>query len=431
MDVPSSASATTPLVILLHGTSGNINDMSDPAESPGFNYEKFAPGHIVDRGWHLYPNVGFWSIGPDQLIEVTGWAPFLTGLGFPVLNYGQTGPRDLLVAPLRELRAILDAIDTDPEFAPVSGRPIVLLGHSRGGILARMVLVEMAASGASLLSRINTCITLHTPNQGSTLANTALSLVPLFSSWKVTGIPLVPPELQPVALAALQGVIDTVVHEVGAPAYADFAVGSPTLLMLAAGEPVPGVTYFTFGGTRPVLLNLRGWMFTPESTFLLPPYPAVPLVHGLRAVAAGASSRSFAVSRDPRGRRRPDELGVHPVALLAPPGQLPQPRRGAVARGDPDRGGIDPDRRTAPKCPHRDERARRRRGSRPRDRRPRGHRPDGGALDVEPVTSAGDGGCGPAAFRPTARRGPRAAAARPSTERQTVPPRAGRRAAVG
>src|SRR4051794_11469769 len=59
MDVPSSATAAAPLVVLLHGTSGNINDMSDPAQSPGFNYEKFAPGHIVDRGWHAYPNAGY------------------------------------------------------------------------------------------------------------------------------------------------------------------------------------------------------------------------------------------------------------------------------------------------------------------------------------------------------------------------------------
>ena len=85
------------------------------------------------------------------------------------------------------------------------------------------------------------------------------------------GVPLVPPDQNGVALQVLDDLISYVVDEAVAPAYTDFAVGSPTLLLLAATEPVPGIMYFTFGGTRPVLLNLRGWTFTPES--------AVPLHH--------------------------------------------------------------------------------------------------------------------------------------------------------
>jgi predicted esterase len=273
LDVPPNASPQTPLIILLHGTSGTIDDMSNPAGHPGYNYERILPGTIVDRGWHALPNIGFWALGPDGIIDVTGWAPFLAGAGFPTINYAQIGPRDLLVEPIAELRALLDAIDTDIRFEAVRDRRIVLLGHSRGGILARMVLVDMAVTGSPILARITTCITLHAPNQGSTLANTALGLAAIVGSWRVTGIPLVPPELQKVALRALDGVITLIVDEAGAPAYADFAVGSPTLLLLAAAEPVPGVTYFTFGGTRPVLLTIRGWAFTPESTILLPHLP--------------------------------------------------------------------------------------------------------------------------------------------------------------
>jgi hypothetical protein len=271
LEVPDNASSETPLIILLHGTSGNISDMSDPTVHPGLNYERIATGTIVDRDWHKYPNVGFWSLGADELTGVTGWAPFLSAAGFPTINYSQTKPRDVLVEPLRELRAILDAINTDGRFFPVRDRRIILIGHSRGGILARMILVELAAVGAPVLRRISTCITLHTPNQGSTLANTALRLATIVASWRVTGVPLVPPKLQGVALLVLDDLITRVVAEAGAPAYTDFAVGSPSLLRLAAAEPVPGIMYFTFGGTRPVLLNLRGWAFTPES--------AVPLLH--------------------------------------------------------------------------------------------------------------------------------------------------------
>lgn len=273
LDVPDSATRDAPLIILLHGTSGDMNDMSDPGAHPGLNYERIVPGTIVDRGWHEYPNVGFWSVGADKLAGVTGWAPFLSAAGFPTINYSQTKPRDVLVEPLRELGALLDAINIDGRFLPVRDRRIILIGHSRGGILARMTLVELAAASAPMLARISTCITLHAPNQGSTLANTALGLATIVASWRVTGVPLVPPELKGVALHVLDDLISLVVAEAGAPAYTDFALGSPTLLLLAAAEPVPGIMYFTFGGTRPVLLNLRGWAFTPESAVPLPHLP--------------------------------------------------------------------------------------------------------------------------------------------------------------
>lgn len=271
LEVPEGASNQAPLIILLHGTNGDISDMSDPATHPGRNYERIAPGTIVDRGWHDYPNVGFWSLGADQLADVIGWSPFLAAAGFPTINYRQTKPDDVLVEPLRELRAIFDAIDTDSGFLPVRRRRIILMGHSRGGILARMILVELAGAGAPILARIITCITLHTPNQGSTVANTALGLATIVASWRVTGVPLVPPELNDIALLVLDDLLTFVEDEAGDPAYTDFVVGSPTLVLLAAAEPVPGVRYFTFGGTRPVVLNLRGWAFTPES--------AVPLHH--------------------------------------------------------------------------------------------------------------------------------------------------------
>jgi len=365
LDVPATAAARAPLVVLLHGTNGDVNHMSNPALSPGFNYERFSPGQILDRGWHPYPNVGFWSLGTDALTDVTGWAPYLAAAGFPVLNYGQTGPRDRLVAPLQELRAILDAIDTQQDFEAVRGRRIVLLGHSRGGILARMLLAELAATASPLLARVDTCITLHSPNQGSTLANAALSLAALVNSWRVTGVPLVPPELQALALTALDGLLQLVAAEVGYPAYADFTAGAPTLLQLAAAEPVPGVTYFTFGGIRPVLLNLRGWAFTPDSTIPLvhlPPWhwytvyvPLLPvpppgLVPFPEVLEGGDLLTNSALTRLPFALHRDNYLN-HAEALWNPAlqaqvaailGGTPLPQ--ALVVSNADRDGTDPDR---------------------------------------------------------------------------------------
>ena len=282
VEVPAGASPGAPLVILLHGTSGTENDMAHPDVHPGMNYERVAEGTIRNRGWHEYPNVGFWSIGLDPTDPaVQGWAPFLVSRNFPVLNYAQIDNRERLPRTVAELLGVLMAIEDQrtgaanvPALEPVKNRQIVLIGHSRGGVLARQALVALSAMGAPVLSRITTCITLHAPNLGSTLANTAIAVNGAISAWRssLASIPGIPVGA---AFAALDAVLALVQNEVNAPAYNDYAVGSPTLLALAAAEPVPGIQYFTFGGTRPVIVNLRGWAFTPDSALPqlnLPPF---------------------------------------------------------------------------------------------------------------------------------------------------------------
>ena len=284
VDVPAGAAADAPLVILLHGTGGDISDMSDPHTHPGFTFEHVFPLTIRDRGWHDYPNVGFWSLGIDPDVQVQGWAPYLLGHGFPVLNYSQVDNQGHLTKTAAELIAVLMAIQDRHDgtagslslFDEVKDRDIVLLSHSRGGVLARTVLVDLRDSGATILSRITKCITLHAPHQGSTLADVMVGLSSALAGAKqvVMGLSM-SGSSKSAALVAVDGVIDFLQAQVGHEAYQDFAVGAPYLFALALREPVAGVEYFTFGGTRAVLLNVRGWAFTPESAlpqFNLPPF---------------------------------------------------------------------------------------------------------------------------------------------------------------
>jgi hypothetical protein len=271
LDVPQNAAASAPLVVLLHGTGGTIDDMADPATHPGMNFERVAEGTIRNRGWRDYPNVGYWSIGLDPREPKEGWAPFLLGRGFPVLNYGQIDNRDVLTRTTAELTVVLNAIEaqrvgsgTVAKLDSVKDRDIVLLGHSRGGILARQVLVDLNVAAAAVLSRIKLCITLHSPNLGSSLANTAIALAAAIPAWRAS-IPLLVGPALPDVNRMINDVLTMVEGEVSAPAFTDFSIGSPTLLALAAAEPVPGVDYFTFGGTRAVFVNVRGWAFTLDS----------------------------------------------------------------------------------------------------------------------------------------------------------------------
>jgi hypothetical protein len=170
----------------------------------------------------------------------------------------------------RELRRLLEVLEEQrtgnlhPGFAEVADRRIMLMGYSRGGILARQVLVDLKATDAPVLRRISNCIELHAPNQGSNLGNVAAAVDGAVTALRAAIDALViPPPAKNVALGWLAQFLDWLHADLGA--HGDYAVGSQVLRELAEAEPVSGVEYYTFGGTRPVLLNVRGWAFTPGS----------------------------------------------------------------------------------------------------------------------------------------------------------------------
>ena len=66
--IPVDAIPGRPVIVLLHGTSGTIDDMAAPAVHPGFNHETVPDGTFRDRGWHAQPNAGAWSV------ELTVWS---------------------------------------------------------------------------------------------------------------------------------------------------------------------------------------------------------------------------------------------------------------------------------------------------------------------------------------------------------------------
>lgn len=332
---PRQATADQPVVVLLHGTSGTIDDMEDPAVHPGFAIERYDHGALRSRGRHWYPNAGYWSIGVDAPAPVRGWGPFLRSQGFPTLNWAQVDPRGRLTRTTTEALAVIRALgpggalaEAQPDLAE---RPIVLLGHSRGGILARRLLVELARVNDPLLERITDCVTVQAPNQGTMVADLALSVARALRASRSTVdsaldvLPLSPTD-RAMAKAASDAAVDAILDEIEAPAYRDYTTTSATLARLRAAEPVAGVDYFTIGGTRPRMMGIVGWEFDASSAVpnlakqppfhwltwyrdLIPLPPSLPLKspvpelnhgEGDILVSAARSRLPFSVHRDYR-----------------------------------------------------------------------------------------------------------------------------------
>lgn len=248
----TSGDRRKPVVVLLHGTSGRISDMSEPGVFPGANYDyELSVPTGRNHGPHWYPGVGFWSFELDPYKSVQGWQPFLGERLYRTVNYEQVDNRGLLARPVRQLTGIMRALVhrfPDTKF--------VLVGHSRGGLLARKFLADNS-SDTALRAAVAQVITLHSPNQGTELANIAISV-------RTAVNVMLAPHPPAVRIAVRRG-LRFLLDELEAPAYGEMKVGSAFLSELAAREPVPNVEYHTFGGTSPLLTRFRAWAFTSGS----------------------------------------------------------------------------------------------------------------------------------------------------------------------
>jgi hypothetical protein len=246
-----SPTRTRPVVLLLHGNNGTADDMVNPVLHPGMNYDyRAAIAALIDRGWHSYPNLGIWGVDLDPFKGVRSWQAALTAAGFGTAWYSQVDNSGILATPAREVRAVvLEILQRLP-----AERQLALLAHSRGGLLARKLLID-SAGDQTIFSRLAVLVTLHTPHTGSELASIANTL---------NGAIAVATAANP----ASAGVLSWLQNQVNAPSYQELATGSPFLTALADAEAATGapiIPIHTFGGTSALLSRARSWVFTPGS----------------------------------------------------------------------------------------------------------------------------------------------------------------------
>jgi len=158
------------------------------------------------------------------------------------------------------------------ELARASGNaPIALLGHSRGGLIARQLLKDRAQPG---VERVRWLVTLHSPHQGSSMATMGVSLQKKLDQLDdLVSLDFLPKPMRPALKGVvadvgevLNGAVDGVVALTGLAGARELANNGAVLTALRQGESKPaGVSVVTFGGTSPRVAFVHAYVYDTQS----------------------------------------------------------------------------------------------------------------------------------------------------------------------
>ncbi|GAC1551337.1 MAG: hypothetical protein NVS2B7_27320 [Herpetosiphon sp.] len=313
-----------PLVVLVHGIGGEARHWSDPV------------GLSTGATWLFDPDaapppapreISVTQSPPYKAGAVTTWCQALSNQQMSYLNWSQSDPDDRLDIAVQELVGILSAVE-EQLFAPqaqdgTTDSPVpslVLLCHSRGGLVARAALKQLGKAGVPHLQKVLTLSTPHGCSYMPKLSNDYEATLRhyLDFSFLKKQIPgwLVPPQLDAVLSLLTGNVSSSLLRTFGAPAqgvgFQELVPGSAMLRALAENEqPLPGVQYMGFGGSNPTFIKffveVVGWSLpgVPIASALIVNQlirvlPEVATAYGnLAELDAGDSAVSLASSRWP------------------------------------------------------------------------------------------------------------------------------------
>ena len=294
----SAGRPDAPLVILIQGIGGNAQHWSDPLSLNPTDTWLFDLNRPPAPG-----TVGLGSSPTYQPGSVTAWCQLLANNQISYVTWSQSQPADLLQYAVQEAVAVLSGIE-QRLFAPyeqdVSANggqapPLILLCHSRGGLVARAALKQLGSEGVPHLRKV---ITVCTPHHGSYMPrlagdyNTTLSNALDFST---LGQSLPSPirhflagTIDPMVTDLANRVRLAMLHSFGTlaqgPGFDELDPDSAMIQGVAQEEqPLPGVQYYSIGGALPTFINFyfcqMGRSFhvlSTASTFLVEQLARIP-----------------------------------------------------------------------------------------------------------------------------------------------------------
>lgn len=270
-----------PIVVLLHGLGGDRNDWMNPFQDRNWPYDHQRNPEEQDLGIHGKPPLFKLPVleardflSPRMVSNAQGvdgsddrsWWNALVGAGFLVVTYSQVP--SLMVpfdrGPIAQFKAFMEALQEDVLGDPaLSSRQVVILGHSRGGLIGRAYLgdPDVKADHSGRFPRVTGLITLSSPHQGSHMALMDDKIIDFLSAIE-EAVPKLPNDVGREVIDSLKKKADDYVGAHGD----EIEPGSPLFRGLEAQEPIrPGVRCISVAGTSPRLFRLYLWAFTAGS----------------------------------------------------------------------------------------------------------------------------------------------------------------------
>jgi pimeloyl-ACP methyl ester carboxylesterase len=172
----------------------------------------------------------------------------LQSRGYTVITWSQkspAGPMDFAVSELKEIVEITEGL---------TKKGIILIGHSRGGLIARKYLMTNTKGMRGLY-------TISTPHHGSAIARIGEYLSPLGS--------MIAPLIPSGKIGLLAGAIKRTADFLRSGAFLELFPESDFFATLKDG-PTAGLSYESFGGTSPTLFNLYNLSFPDVFEKIIP-----------------------------------------------------------------------------------------------------------------------------------------------------------------
>jgi len=160
---------------------------------------------------------------------------------FPVITWSQERPSGPIDVAVSELEKIIKTAHT------LTKAGIILIGHSRGGLIARKYLTKQDRS-------IRGLVTFSSPHKGSSIARLASYLKPIASIMR----PLLPGHTKSTLSSTIKHILDFFKSK----ALQELLPGSSFFQSLK-DEPLDWIYYVSAGGTDPGLLSFYKWSWDP------------------------------------------------------------------------------------------------------------------------------------------------------------------------
>jgi pimeloyl-ACP methyl ester carboxylesterase len=234
--ISSQGDADKPAVIFIHGLGMDRNIWVNPSQSRVLA-GMYPLEVLLGEEFQGKQSGGIRTLFEDLRAE-----------GYSVVAWSQkrpAGPVDSVVPELAEVVRTANGI---------TGSGIVLVGHSRGGLVGRKYLLKKE-------NVIRGLITISTPHKGSSVAKVAKYLSPLASILN----PLIPERDRGSRSAAMKRILEFLRSR----ALTELLPGSSFLKTLKDG-PMDGIFYASVGGVKPTLFRLYSLAFPDALERVIP-----------------------------------------------------------------------------------------------------------------------------------------------------------------